>query len=414
MDEELFCCPHIKYAIQYIYSGIDAQTMQPLPDNMRYIHRKQDEQRYEEDTTVKKLMIAMLSAAMALMLCFAGCSSNSKDMADGYNYAVTEDAAYTEPAEAPAPGAATAYEYGLDTSAYADMDKAKLNTGDMYGGRKIIRNYDISLATNTFDDDLAYINAKLSELGGYVLSSSLSGSKPEAYGDSGRSLSMTLRVPAEKASDFVSGVQQLGKVDYIHDYTDDVTDQYFDVDTRLAVLKDQLERLRAIMVETDNLADIITLEERISEVMLQIEELTGTLKRYDALIAYTTIDLSINERNAISGPADTKGTGERISEGFTDTLNGVATFFVNFFVWFVSSLPVLIILAAITVAVVFIVKHAVKKNRAKKAQLYAAQQQQQQAYYQQQQQAYYQQQQQAYYQQQQQMQQNNAQQDNNK
>ena len=405
MDEELFCCPHIKYAIQYIYSGIDAQTMQPLPDNMRYINRKQDEQRYEEDTTVKKLMIAMLSAAMALMLCFAGCSSNSKDMADGYNYAVTEDAAYTEPAEAPAPGAATAYEYGLDTSAYADMDKAKLNTGDMYGGRKIIRNYDISLATNTFDDDLAYINAKLSELGGYVLSSSLSGSKPEAYGDSGRSLSMTLRVPAEKASDFVSGVQQLGKVDYIHDYTDDVTDQYFDVDTRLAVLKDQLERLRTIMVETDNLADIITLEERISEVMLQIEELTGTLKRYDALIAYTTIDLSINERNAISGPADTKGTGERISEGFTDTLNGVATFFVNFFVWFVSSLPVLIILAAITVAVVFIVKHAVKKNRAKKAQLYAAQQQQQQAYYQQQQ---------AYYQQQQQMQQNNAQQDNNK
>lgn len=380
--------------------------MQPLPDNMRYINRKQDEQRYEEDTTVKKIMIAMLSAAMALMLCFAGCSSNSKDMADGYNYAVTEDAAYTEPAEAPAPGAATAYEYGLDTSAYADMDKAKLNTGDMYGGRKIIRNYDISLATNTFDDDLAYINAKLSELGGYVLSSSLSGSKPEAYGDSGRSLSMTLRVPAEKASDFVSGVQQLGKVDYIHDYTDDVTDQYFDVDTRLAVLKDQLERLRTIMVETDNLADIITLEERISEVMLQIEELTGTLKRYDALIAYTTIDISINERNAISGPADTKGTGERISEGFTDTLNGVATFFVNFFVWFVSSLPVLIILAAITVAVVFIVKHAVKKNRAKKAQLYAAQQQQQQAYYQQQQQAYYQQQQQ--------MQQNNAQQDNNK
>ena len=405
MDEELFCCPHVKYAIQYIYSGIDAQTMQPLPDNMRYINRKQDEQRYEEDTTVKKLMIAMLSAAMALMLCFAGCSSNSKDMADGYDYAVTEDVAYTERAEAQAPGAATAYEYGLDTSAYADMDKAKLNTGDMYGGRKIIRNYDISLATNTFDDDLAYINAKLSELGGYVLSSSLSGSKPEAYGDSGRSLSMTLRVPAEKASDFVSGVQQLGKVDYIHDYTDDVTDQYFDVDTRLAVLKDQLERLRAIMVETDNLADIITLEERISEVMLQIEELTGTLKRYDALIAYTTIDLSINERNAISGPADTKGTGERISEGFTDTLNGVATFFVNFFVWFVSSLPVLIILAAITVAVVFIVKHAVKKNRAKKAQLYAAQQQQQQAYYQQQQ---------AYYQQQQQMQQNNAQQDNNK
>ena len=103
--------------------------------------------------------------------------------------------------------------------------------------------------------------------------------------------------------------------------------------------------------------------------MLQIETLTGTLKRYDALIDYTTVSLYINERNAITGPAATKTTADRISEGFTDTLNGVGVFFVNFFVWFVSSLPVIVIAAIVVVIIVIIVRAATKKRSKKKAEV---------------------------------------------
>lgn len=314
-----------------------------------------------------KKLLAVFAAAIMLAICFAGCSGASTSAARDTVY---NSSSQYEPMEyAPMPAATspvTSNEMGFD---YPAGEATSVTAGDIYAGRKIIRNYDISLNTDKFDENMDYINTKVSELGGYVLSSNLYGSKPEAYGDAGRSIELTIRIPAEKAGEFVNGVEMLGQINYVRDYTDDITDEYYDTDTRLAVLQEQLERLRAIMVETDNLADVIALEDRISEVMLQIETLTGTLKRYDALIDYTTINLSVSERNAITGPAATKTTADRISEGFTDTLNGVGVFFVNFFVWFVSSLPVIVIAAIVVVIIVIIVRVATKKRSKKKAEV---------------------------------------------
>lgn len=319
-----------------------------------------------------KKLFAVISAALMLCLAFTGCSGRSSsydcyaatDASTSYMPSENAEVEYVEDYASAA--AASDSDVSLSYNAYTNSTSTAESSEDMYAGRKIIRNYDISLTTSAFDDDTAYINSRISEFGGYVLESSLSGSKPEAYGDAGRYLEMTIRIPAEKASDFVSGVETLGKINYIRDYTDDITDEYYDADTRLAVLKEQLERLRAIMVETDDLSDIIELENRISEVMLEIESLTGTLKRYDALIDYTTVYLFITERNAITGPANEQTTAERISDGFTSTLNGVGVFFVNFFVWFVSSLPVIVIVAIAAALIMIIVRAAVKKHGKKK------------------------------------------------
>lgn len=310
---------------------------------------------------------ALLLSALTLCLCIAGCSgASATDTRETASYYSMFDSAsdhnyYSEAVE----------DEVYVTTAAEGIDLGTINanvSGDAYGGRKIIRNYEISYDTSTFDDDISYIEARISELGGYVLNSNLNGSKPQAYGDPGRRLELTLRIPAEKASEFVSGVEALGELNYMRDYTDDITDEYYDTDTRLAVLKDQLERLRAIMVETDNLADIIALESRISEVMLEIESLTGTLKRYDALIDYTTVYLYIYETNSISGPAATKSTAERISEGFTKSINGVGVFFVDLFVWFVSSLPVLLIAAAAVALIIIIVRICTRKKAKAPAQ----------------------------------------------
>lgn len=317
--------------------------------------------------TQYKRIISAAAAALMLCVCLAGCSSQSKDSyGTASSYGRNEEAYLMEPMAAPAQtSAVSAGEYGFDT--VANTSDRAITAGDIYAGRKIIRNYDISLNTDNFDNDMEYIKSRISELGGYVLSSNVYGSKPEAYGDAGRTVEMTVRIPAQKAGEFVGGVETLGQLNYVRDYTDDVSDAYYDTDTRLAVLKEQLERLRAIMVETDNLGDVIQLEDRISQVMLEIESLTGTLKRYDALIDYTTVSLYINERNAITGPAAAKSTADRISEGFTETLNGVGVFFVNLFVWFVSGLPVIVIAAVVVAIIVIIVRAATKKRNKKNA-----------------------------------------------
>ncbi len=305
--------------------------------------------------------LALLAAITMLSALVCGCASSANDTmraevaTSSYNRNESYDMVMEE----------TSFDYDASAGIAGVELGSSVAAGDVYESRKIIRNYDISLTTDDFDSLVGYINTKTSELGGYTLESNLSGQKPEAYGDSGRRLNITLRIPAEKASEFVSGVKELGELNSLRDYTDDVTDEYYDVDTRLSVLKEQLERLRAIMVETDNLSDIIELENRISEVMLEIESLTGTLKRYDALIDYTTVYIYIRETNSITGPAATKTVGERISNGFTESLNGVGVFFVNAFVWFVSNLPTIFVVAAI-VAVVIIIARPIRKRAAQK------------------------------------------------
>ena len=154
----------------------------------------------------------------------------------------------------------------------------------------------------------------------------------------------------------------MGTVQSEQAYTDDVTAEYFDRETRLEVLNMQLERLKSILVETDNLADVIALETEIARVTMEIEALTGELRRYDALIEYTTIDITVYETVYREGPAAAKTVGERIEAGFSDSLNGVGVFFVDAFVWFVSALPVLLVLVAV-VAVVLLCVRAVRKRR---------------------------------------------------
>ena len=156
-----------------------------------------------------KKLLAVFAAAIMLAICFAGCSGASTTAARDTVYNSSSQYASMEE-YAPAPAATspvTGNEMGFD---YAAGEATSVTAGDIYAGRKIIRNYDISINTDKFDENMDYIKAKVSELGGYVLSSNLYGSKPEAYGDAGRSIELTIRIPAEKAGEFVSGIRKIG------------------------------------------------------------------------------------------------------------------------------------------------------------------------------------------------------------
>lgn len=317
---------------------------------------------------MKKIWTLLLSSLLIVLL-LAGCAGSLNNTQD-------KGTSSWDGAPAISPETEAAVDYagqGVGVGEVYDSLQGK-TLEELYGGRKVILNYTITLQTNDFDGVLAAIEQRLAEQGGYAQSSSIEGKKPSVYGDAGRNARLVLRVPAERADAFVKGVETLGTLLSSYTNSDDITDAYFDTDSRLGVLKIELERLQAILVQTDNLADIITLESRISEVMLEIEQLTGTLKKYDALVAYTTVDLYLNEESLKEGPAGEKTAGDRISEGFMDSLYGVGTFFTNLFVWFVSALPVLILVAILAAFVILIVRACAKRSAKRRAKAAVLQQ----------------------------------------
>jgi len=117
-----------------------------------------------------KKLLAVFAAAIMLAICFAGCSGASTTAARDTVYNSSSQYAPMEE-YAPAPAATspvTGNDMGFD---YAAGEATSVTAGDIYAGRKIIRNYDISLNTDKFDENMDYIKAKVSELGGYVLQS---------------------------------------------------------------------------------------------------------------------------------------------------------------------------------------------------------------------------------------------------
>ncbi len=311
---------------------------------------------------MKRIYILFVSALVILLL-LAGCAAGKGLARDNASGEAAAPGAPTASATRPPSGVDTGLTGGGD---YGSPDKAQVE--ELYGGRKVIRNYNLTIQTDDFDGVLSAIEQRLASSGGYSQSSTIDGKKPSSYGDGGRSARLTLRVPAENAQSFIKDVQGMGTLLNSYDNADDITDAYFDIDSRLGVLKIELERLQSILVQTDNLADIILLESRISDVMYEIERLTGTLKKYDALVSYSTVEITLYEESLREGPAATKTSGQRIREGFTNSLYGVGTFFTNLFVWFVSALPVLAVLAVFVLIIVFIVRTCTKRSARKQAE----------------------------------------------
>jgi hypothetical protein len=150
----------------------------------------------------------------------------------------------------------------------------------------------------------------------------------------------------------------------------DITDQYYDSETRIKTLKVQEQTLLDILAKATKLEDVITLESRISEVRYEIEKHENTLKNYDRLVAFSRITIYISE---VDDKTETKPVpktlNERVSGSFKQSLDDLRTGFEDFLVWLAGSWISLIFLAVIGLIVYFSIKRKRKKLLPKKIEV---------------------------------------------
>lgn len=239
--------------------------------------------------------------------------------------------------------------------------------------RKLIKNVNMEVETEEFDTLLGKVEQKVSALGGYVESShTYNGSS--YYGSNNRNASMTIRIPAEKLDDFLSEVAESSNVISRNDSVTDVTLQYVDMESHKKVLIAEQDRLLELMEQVESIEDIITLENRLSEVRYQIESMEAQLRTYDNQIAYSTIYLNIDEVTKLT-PVKEQSTWEKISTGFVESLYGVGTGILNFIIKFIISLPYLVVWAIVIIVIILIIKlirKSMRKRKEKKRQLQAS------------------------------------------
>lgn len=247
-----------------------------------------------------------LALTLSLLLLLAACSGSSKNSA----MPASNDVAYTADnggwfEEAPEPAG----------NAPADYDAVQSGTGSIPVNTKIIYTADINLETKEFDSASQALDQLVEALGGYYESHSLN------QGGSYRSLSCTIRIPAERFSEFLSRAGEAAHVTSKNEYKDDISEAYYDSEARLATQQTKLERLLALLEQASTMEDIISLENAISETELQIEYLTGSLRKYDSLVSYSTITLYLKEVYRLSSDDEPAVTfGQRLSAALSSGL----------------------------------------------------------------------------------------------
>lgn len=231
--------------------------------------------------------------------------------------------------------------------------------------RKLIYRASLSIRTDTYHDDYTWINNKLVEAGGYLAQESTSGTAPESSGDTGRYSYLELRIPVEKLETFLSDLSERCKVVEKRLEVEDNTDAYYDLDVRIHALELRYAKLEEYLASAEKLEDLLTLEKEMSEVLSDLDTLKGQKVSLDRDIAYSTVQIKLYEvvsPSAVSYAADDLGT--RIKNGLLLTLRALRSFLEGLVVVLVSALPVLLLIGAVTFAVLGIVRLCRRRKKA--------------------------------------------------
>lgn len=312
----------------------------------------------------KRSLSVMLALLLLLGLSACGGASGSSGGAtqSASSAAPGEDAAYWSAAEIPRESAAD-YESKMTNGAaydesYGEEDEPDSGNPQLPEGVKMIYRASLELESTEFEKASADVRELTARLGGYFESQSV-WNRSGGY----RNAEYTVRVPAAKFDAFLSQVGELCTVRHQTQSAENISERYYDMESRLETQKIKLDRLQALLSKAEEMEDIITLESAISETEYQIESLSGELRHYDALINYATINVTLSEVYRVTEQQTAPLTfGQRIARSFREGLEDFGDGAENFLEWLAYSWLSLLVLAAVVFGAVKLIRRLFRRG----------------------------------------------------
>ncbi len=184
-------------------------------------------------------------------------------------------------------GCATAYR-SAPGDALAAMPQAE--SADQ--SRMLIWRAWLSLEVASVSNAVSGIIDVAKQSGGYVENRSDSGDERA---------NVTLRVPVDSLKPAMTSLESIGKVTRRSVSSEDVTEQYVDIDARMKTMVALRDRLRALLDKAQDVKDILAIEKELGRVQADIDSMQARLKALKGKVDLASIDVSI-KRQCILGP----------------------------------------------------------------------------------------------------------------
>lgn len=275
---------------------------------------------------MKRVFLALLT-----LFFLVSCGSRNNDQAQ---YGIIADKVMYDQAESAAPMA---------------MAKRSLNTGAMVQSenaeQKLIKSANLRYEVYNLDSSLSLISETLASYKGLV--------QNERQYDQGnrRYTSLTLRVPAKNFHPFIDALMSSDGIRKLEDKSisaQDVTEQFVDLESRLATKRQALARYRDILQKASTVKDIMTVEDKIRRLQEEIEAKEASLKYLNHQVDMSEIRINIYEVVPVTYiPEKSEGFGPKLLKSLDTGLDGIG----NVFFWIIGYWPLWILVILVILAI---------------------------------------------------------------
>ena len=235
----------------------------------------------------------------------------------------------------------------LDTGKAVGASGESTQSGEIVVLRSALRH----VVSKSFDSDLMWLEDLLREYNAYFEERTITG-QAEEYS---RVLDASIRVPSASLDDFLTALDDMGTVTLREERAEDITADYTDVSTRLAVLRSQLDQLNAMNETAESVSDLIAIHERATELMAEIESYESTLRGWSSQQNYSTVSLTVEEDVTGGEDAPSASLGERMKEAFNASVEWLRTFGQNAAIFLAALAPRLAVWGPVAVIVIVII-----------------------------------------------------------
>ncbi len=296
----------------------------------------------------------LLSLVMVLVLALTACMGRPASdaiMEPGYDYYPVE-----APSAPPEPQrSALEQEMG-----WATDDAPISNDNDI--ARMIVYNGELTLVVKDSSEAQGDITQMITALGGYV-----SASTSSIHSGGLLRINLTARVPAGQFHAVMDSLRDMAiEITRESIYTEDVTQEYVDLGSRLTALEAKAVRLEELMEEAEDTEAVLAVYNELSRTQQDIEHVKGRMRYLERTSAMATITV-ILVPDALSQPIEIagwrpQGTVRRAIEALIQTFQWL----VDALIWIVLLIvPVLVFIGFVTFGFIWLLRNIFFRRKKK-------------------------------------------------